>query len=140
MTVTTHRVSRYTLESMDPYLSGVKQWPVIKPMRQSMPNVLGCLLGAGIHSTTCMRWLMDSEGQRLQCRYFLICTQGGALTGEAYVLYTRYHQGVSQVRLAQVAVCDHQRVGHSGPEDRMRGWHKATCVKCNLNMTVDSGD
>ena len=132
-------VSQYTLESMDPYLSGVKEWPVITELHSPMPDCLFLLLGASI-SATHVRWLFDSEGNRCQCRYFLIHTQGGSLTGEAYALYSHWHMGVSKVRLVKVAVCYHRRVSSGTREQERRGWYPARCGICGLDMTVDSGD
>jgi hypothetical protein len=130
---------RYTLESMDPQLSGVKEWPHIVELKQSIPDSLGLLLGATV-SATGMRWLRTNEGKRLSCRYFLIHSQGGGHTGEAYALFSQFHQGRSLTRLVKVAICIHQRTSYSTPEESRRGYHKGRCTNCGLDMTVDSGD
>ena len=127
---------RYTLESLDPYLSGMEIWPVVTELKA---EALGLLLGANI-SATAVRWMMDSEGKRWQARYFLIHSQGGGLTGEAYCLFSRFHMGTSKISLIRVAICDHQAKCFSTPEQRRRGWHRAKCTKCGLDMSVDSGD
>ncbi len=128
---------RYTLESMDPYLSGVKEWPVIKELRRSIPDSLQLLIGVNVRATS-VRWLLDNEGHLNQCRYFLLEGQGGGLTGEGYALFSRWHQGQSHVRLVQVAICDHKVKSTSTRDECMHGWHKSHCTKCGLDMSVDS--
>ncbi len=130
---------RYTLESMDSQLTGLVEWPVVTELKLGIVQSLGLLLGANILATHVM-WLRDSEGKRRQARYFLITNQGGGLTGEGYCLFSQYHQGHSQTRLVRVAICDHKRQGYSTVEEQRRGWHKAKCTECGLDMSVDSGD
>ena len=128
---------RYTLESMDPYLSGDKEWPVIKEMAAPFPDCLAGLIGAGVEATR-VRWLRNSDGKRLQCRYFMLTTQGGSYTGKAFALYSHWHQGHSKVRMVTVAMCDHKVESTSTRDERMHGWHKSHCTECGLDMSVDS--
>ena len=96
-------------------------------------------MSATVEALPYLNWLLDSEGKRHSARYFLQHTQGGSLTGEAYVLFTQWHQGKSQLRFVRVAVCDHKMVPSRGA-DPMRGWHPSKCDKCGLDMSVDSSD
>ncbi len=130
---------RYTLESMKPQLSGLVQWPVVTGLKTGIVESLGLLLGANIFATQ-VKWIRDSGGHRRQCRYFLITNQGGSYTGEGYCLFSAYENGYSQTRLVRVAICDHKRHGYSTFDERQRGWHKAKCTECGLDMSVDSGD
>lgn len=132
-----HYVSRYTEESMDPQLSGVAPWPFYEEVKTGFPQCLSMILGANV-SATHVRWFMDGDGKRYQARYFLKHSQGGALTGEAYCLYSYFHQGASKIRYIRVMMCDHTPESHSTRDERMRGWWKAHCTKCGLDMSVDS--
>lgn len=67
-------------------------------------------------------------------RYWLKSTQGGALTGEGYVIF--WHQ--SKGRVARFAVCKHEHVNTSDPQRERYGYHRGYCSKCGLDMSVDS--
>lgn len=68
-------------------------------------------------------------------RYWLKTTQGGALTGEGYVIFWDQSKG----RVARFAICKHEKQIGAGARPE-RGWHPGHCKHCGLDMSVDSGD
>lgn len=130
---------RYTLESMNSQLVGLLPWPVVKEPEHGIYTTLGLLLGANIYATQ-VKWIKDSEGHRLQCRYFLITNQSGGFTGEGWCLFSQFRHGHSRTHMVRVAICDHKRKGYSTLDETRRGWHKAICTECGMDMSVDSGD
>lgn len=66
-------------------------------------------------------------------------TQGGALTGEAKVLFYSPKWGKQGPRTAKFKLCDHAHVAGASANPS-RGWHPGRCSKCGLDMTVDSSD
>lgn len=69
-------------------------------------------------------------------QYFLNRTQGGALDGSGMVVwYGLNGKGAA----AEFAICKHEK--RAAPDAKPHiGWHPGHCVKCGLDMTVDSGD
>jgi hypothetical protein len=39
-----------------------------------------------------------------------------------------------------LSICKHEIVDSSTPQGRQRGWHPAHCLKCGINLSVDSSD
>lgn len=71
-------------------------------------------------------------GYRTWTMYYLLQNQGGQLTGEGYAV-------VYPGKVWKFAICVHEPVEGAGANHE-RGWHPATCGKCGMDMSVDSGD
>lgn len=78
-------------------------------------------------------------GKRWNVRYFLDYGQGGGLHGSGLVAWTDWRDGAYRAVGMSFAICDHKPVVGAGANP-MRGWHPASCEKCGLDMSVDSGD
>ena len=117
--------------------------------RQSPPNFKEIDLAEGVGTIVACVGFREERGRIRQmgetfttwARYFLKATQGGGLDGTGYVIWYHSKPGFGGVaRMGEFAVCDHAVVGTSTPQEKQRGWHKAYCSKCGLDMTVDSSD
>lgn len=62
----------------------------------------------------------------------------GSFDGSGYVvIYNgRYKEGPI---VGRFAICKHEKKA-SADANPSRGWHPGHCVKCGLDMTIDSGD
>jgi hypothetical protein len=79
------------------------------------------------------------QGKKWNVRFFLDYTQGGSLTGAGIVAWTDWKDGAYRAVAMTFAICDHKAVEGAGA-NHSRGWHPASCSKCGLDMSVDSGD
>lgn len=71
-------------------------------------------------------------------RCYISWTQGGQFDGSGYLI--RYNSGKAGGVIGRFQICQHEVVNTSTPQQRMRGWNKQYCSKCNLNLSVDSSD
>lgn len=78
-------------------------------------------------------------GKKWGVRFFLDYTQGGQLTGSGLVAWTEWKDGAYRATAMKFAICKHEQKSGAGANPS-RGWHPSRCVKCGLDMTVDSGD
>lgn len=72
-------------------------------------------------------------------RYFLDYGQGGGLEGSGVVAWCRLEKGFLIGTGLKFAICQHTKVADPGANPS-RGWHPGRCSKCDLDMTIDSGD
>lgn len=74
---------------------------------------------------------------------FVSYTQGGQLDGRGVLLIHKPGWNGNHPpefpRTGRFKLCDHQPVVGAGANPQ-RGWHPAHCSKCQLDLTVDSGD
>lgn len=78
-------------------------------------------------------------GKKWNVRYFLDYGQGGGLHGSGIVAWTEWKDGAMRPVGMTFAICDHTPVEGAGA-NHSRGWHPASCSKCGLDMSIDSGD
>jgi len=78
-------------------------------------------------------------GKKWDVRYFLDYGQGGGLHGTGVVAWTEWKDGAYRAVAMKFAICEHEPVTGAGANP-MRGWRPASCKKCGLDMSVDSGD
>lgn len=78
-------------------------------------------------------------GRKWNARFFLDYGQGGGLHGSGIVAWTDWKDGAYRAVGMSFAICDHAAVEGAGA-NHSRGWHPASCAKCGLDMSVDSGD
>jgi hypothetical protein len=68
--------------------------------------------------------------------FYLTRTQGGAYTGEGYLV--RYGSG--NPTTGRFSICNHQIVADSSREEQMRGDHRQHCKLCGMSLSYDSSD
>lgn len=78
-------------------------------------------------------------GKKWNVRFFLDRGQGGGLHGSGTVAWTDWKDGAYRAVGMTFAICEHKPVTGPGANPS-RGWHPASCEKCGLDMSVDSGD
>lgn len=78
-------------------------------------------------------------GKKWNVRFFLDYGQGGGLHGSGLAAWTEWKDGAYRAVGMSFAICDHKPVVGAGANPS-RGWHPASCEKCGLDMSVDSGD
>jgi hypothetical protein len=83
--------------------------------------------------------LLPDGKKQWEARFFLDRGQGGGLHGTGVVAWTDWKDGAYRAVAMKFAICEHTQV--EGPNaNHSRGWHPASCSKCGLDMSVDSGD
>lgn len=106
-------------------------------LERDLDNI-ACSAGMGVHPEICHITLPGQTSSRW-ARAFLSFTQGGKLDGTGMLLIYRGYNGDKAPRTARFAICKHEKkIG--GGASPSRGWHPGRCAKCDLDMTVDSGD
>lgn len=73
-------------------------------------------------------------------RGFVTHTQAGRMTGEVRLLLYRGSGRVDWPRTARFMICRHHAPVTSSHHQQSRGIHNAICIKCGLDMSVDSSD
>lgn len=75
-------------------------------------------------------WSRSDFGYKAWAQYFLNVSDGSG-----YVCV----YGPREPKVGHFAICKHEK--KAAPDaNPSRGWHPGHCVKCGLDMTVDSGD
>lgn len=125
----------YTLEAdLMPIMEGKVALPNAKPIDADV--------GAAIlHYTKmhCGQALVTANNKQWNARFFLDYTQGGSLTGTGIVAWTAWKDGAYRATGLKFAICEHEKKVAPGANPS-RGWHPGHCIKCGLDMSVDSGD
>lgn len=79
-------------------------------------------------------------GKKLwNARFFLDRGQSGGLHGSGVAAWTEWKDGAYRASAMTFAICRHEQTEGTGA-NHSRGWHPSSCVKCGLDMSVDSGD
>jgi hypothetical protein len=123
----------YSLEDdLMPIIDGKIALPNFKPLEleHAVGNITACY-GPGVRGNA----LLPDSQHRCWAQFFLNRGQGGGLHGSGIVLYWSSSKG----KAASFAICDHEPA-EGGGANHSRGWHPASCSKCGLDMSVDSGD
>ena len=68
-------------------------------------------------------------------KFFLRQTQGGGFDGRGWAIVYQSAGGI----IGKFAICEHVVRSGEGANPR-RGWHPASCEKCGIDLSVDSGD
>lgn len=125
---------RYTLDTdLQPIIDGNVALPNVKPVETD--------IGATILHYREMHCghAMLPQGKKWNVRFFLDYGQGGQLYGSGMVAWSEWKDGAHRAVGMKFAICDHMPVEGAGA-NHSRGWHPASCSKCGLDMSVDSGD
>ncbi len=83
--------------------------------------------------------LLNGGRKIWNARYFLDYGQGGGLQGSGLVAWIALKDGAYRATGLTFAICRHTPVTGAGANPS-RGWHPASCAKCGLDLSVDSGD
>jgi hypothetical protein len=100
--------------------------------------------GSGMKVSGVQNVLLPGAERTTWARLFLTMTQGGKLDGRGYVVWYKSPWVSSRgepegSQIGTFAICKHENVPGAGANPQ-RGWHPGSCLKCGLDMTVDSGD
>lgn len=110
------------------------------PLPNTMP--LAEDVGASIlhyREMHCGTALMPDGKKQWSARFFLDYGQGGQFYGSGIVAWSGWKDGAYRATGLKFAICDHQQIEGAGA-NHSRGWHPSRCLKCGLDMSVDSGD
>lgn len=126
----------YTVDDYAPIIAGDVPIPNFEEVT---PEYFCNALASGGHSMI-PKWghaKQDGSNYKPWAHYFLTnySNMGGDPDGSGYV--TVYNSGKPKV--GRFAICKHEKqlAGGANPS---RGWNPGACVKCGLDMTIDSGD
>lgn len=125
----------YTEADYAPIIAGDVEIPNFEAVT---PEYFCQALASGGHSMT-PKWghAKGERGHKPWAHYFLtnFSNMGSAPDGTGYV--TVY--GMSKPLVGRFAICKHEKKLGGGASPS-RGWNPGACVKCGLDMTIDSGD
>ncbi|CAN7381323.1 hypothetical protein LJR220_003392 [Bradyrhizobium sp. LjRoot220] len=112
--------------------------------KQPVPNATSVVIDAGatiLHyrEMHCGTALFPDGKKQWSARFFLDYGQGGGLYGSGVVAWVEWKDGAYRAVAMKFAICDHKPVAGPGANPS-RGWRPASCEKCGLDMSVDSGD
>jgi hypothetical protein len=121
-----------------PRIQGALPWEHIEPadLNLMLSNIAAC---AGWQVYAGIGYVQKpGESRQTWARFFLHTTQGAQYTGEAHALV--YEGGQVGASAWKLSICKHEIQDSSTAAGRMRGWHPAKCLKCGLDLSVDSSD
>ena len=125
----------FTLETdLMPIIEGKVALPNTSPIEIDVGSAI--LHYRQMHCGTAL--LADGK-KKWSARFFLDHGQGGQLYGSGIVAWTDWKDGAYRAIGMKFAICEHKVVEGAGA-NHSRGWHPASCSKCGLDMSVDSGD
>lgn len=125
----------YTEADYAPIIAGDVTIPNFEPVTpEYFADVLASLGHAMVPK---WGWAKSDHGHKSWAFYFLTnCSNmGSAPDGSGYV--TVY--GGGKPKVGSFAICKHEKKLAAGANPS-RGWNPGACVKCGLDMTIDSGD
>lgn len=131
-------------EDMAPYLHPLKPWN----QQQELPNLEEITDPLEIVRWVALRLKPNTDyynaGVKLPgrqystyCTLFLDSQPGGGGWGGGGMVLTHDYPTPKAFRFA---LCKHEKTEEGHNPNHGRGWHPGHCVKCNMDMTVDSGD
>lgn len=126
---TPRRKGGFTLEDFDPIVNGEVRLPNSEE---------GFTLAEGVNNIASLGHMLtpkwghglSPEGHKAWTQYFL-----NVYDGSGYALIYGHKGG----RVVCFAICKHQKKTGAGANPS-RGWHPGHCIKCGLDLSVDSGD
>jgi hypothetical protein len=137
-------MKKYTLEEdLKPIITGEVSLPNFK--QQDLAWMMGNVAACGHSMLAKWGWAKGHDPRDLRkqwAMFFLMPTamgdaNGGSFDGTGYVVvYSSRREGPIA---GTFAICEHQKVDGPGA-NHSRGWHPGKCIKCGLDMTVDSSD
>jgi len=127
----------YTVEDYAPIIAGDVAIPNFEEVT---PEYFCNALAANGHSMVPKWGHAKGEGPSLHkpwAHYFLTnySNMGSGPDGSGYVAI----YGMNKPKVGRFAICKHEKKLGSGANPS-RGWNPGACVKCGMDMTIDSGD
>jgi hypothetical protein len=120
-----------------PRIQGSLPWENIEPadLAHMLSNISCC---AGWSAYPEIGYVTKpGESSGTWARFFLGTTQMDGYSGEVHALV---YEGSGMPSAWRLRICVHEVKDSSTAEGRMRGWHPAKCLKCGINLSVDSSD
>lgn len=127
---------KYSVEDYAAIIAGEVPLPNFEEVT---PEYFCNAIASGGHSMTPV-W-GHAQGERSHkpwAHYFLTnySNMGGGVDGTGYVAVYGMN---GKPKVGRFAICKHEKK-MAGAAEPSRGWHPGACVKCGLDMTIDSGD
>ena len=126
---------QYTEADYAPIITGDVEIPNFEEVT---PENFCNALAAGGHSMIPKWGHAKAEGPyKPWAHYFLTnySNMGGGVDGSGYVCVYAF----GKPKVGRFSICKHEKQLGAGA-DPSRGWNPGACVKCGLDMTIDSGD
>lgn len=82
--------------------------------------------------------LPKPSGYSTYAKLFLHANSDGSAWDGSGLVLTHHNTDVG--RVFKFALCVHEKTEEGHNPNHGRGWHPGHCVKCGMDMTVDSGD
>jgi len=126
----------YTVDDYAQIIAGEIELPNFEPVT---PEYFCNALASGGHSMTPKWGHAKADGNyKPWAHYFLTnySNMGGGVDGSGYVCI---YAGNGNPKVGRFAICKHEKKLGAGANPS-RGWNPGACVKCGLDMTIDSGD
>jgi hypothetical protein len=120
-------------EDLKPIIEGKVALPNAEPIERDVGATI--LHYRQMHCGTAVL----SGKKHWSARFFLDYGQGGQLYGSGIAAWSEWKDGAYRAVGLKFAICQHEIQSGAGA-NHSRGWHPASCSKCGLNMSVDSGD
>jgi len=120
-----------------PRIQGALPWEHIEPadLARTLSNIAAC---AGWSAYPDIGYVTKpGESRGSWARFFLGLTQMDGYSGEAHALV---YESAAMPSAWRLRICAHEVEDSSTAAGRMRGWHPARCLKCGINLSVDSSD
>lgn len=125
----------YAEQDYAPIIAGDADLPNFEEVT---PEYFCNALASGGHSMI-PKWghAKSEHGHKTWAHYFLTnySNMGGDPDGSGYVII----YGSAKPKVGRFAICKHEKKLAAGANPA-RGWYPGACVKCGLDMTIDSGD
>lgn len=145
-------------EDFTPLMTGLKDLPNFKPYEGDPLAFMNNLTLGGQWTPSDAGYAkVFHAGQTVQgwAKFFLHTTQGGGFDGTGDVIIyqsPKWNKDAEPVEgsiikgrmeggalIGSFAICRHEKMDALGA-NHQRGWHPGHCIKCGMDMTVDSGD
>lgn len=123
------RKTGYTLDDFSAILKGDAPLPNTEPA-EPLEKGVNNIASLGHMQEPKWGYSLGPDGHKAWTQYFL-----HVFDGSGYALIYGPRGG----RIIRFAICKHQKKTHSGANPS-RGWHPGHCIKCGLDLSVDSGD
>lgn len=126
----------YSLEAdLMPIFEGKVALPNPEPIQRDVGAAI--LHYRAMHCGTAV--MPGTLDKKWNARFFVDYGQAGQVYGSGIVAWTDWKDGAYRAVGMKFAICDHKMAEGAGA-NHSRGWHPASCSKCGLDMSVDSGD
>jgi hypothetical protein len=125
----------YSKDDYARIIAGEAPLPNFEPM--TADHFCNAIAAGGHGMTPVWGWSKGEHGHKAWAQYFLanFSNMGSEPDGSGYVCI----YGMNKPTVGRFAICKHEKKLDAGANPS-RGWNPGRCVKCGLDMTIDSGD